>query len=93
MGRRTGSRTGLVLLADFRQGTSGPKPARTPGQQQRRASGPQGGSSAKRPPLSKTPNAETDEALDPHKLTQRQKMIDKGKNTLGYQTYIQKVPK
>jgi hypothetical protein len=30
---------------------------------------------------------------DPHRLSQRQKQIDFGKNTVGYQTYIQLVPK
>ena len=29
---------------------------------------------------------------DPHKLSQRQKQIDMGKNTLGYEMYLEHVP-
>lgn len=31
--------------------------------------------------------------LDDHRLAQRQKQIDYGKNTLGYQRYLQLIPK
>ena len=30
---------------------------------------------------------------DPHRLSQRQKQIDLGRNTLGYQLYTQAVPR
>lgn len=30
---------------------------------------------------------------DPHRLVQRQKQIDFGKNTVGYENYIKAVPK
>lgn len=30
---------------------------------------------------------------DPHRLATRQKQIDFGMNTLGYETYLEKVPK
>ena len=30
---------------------------------------------------------------DPHRLQQRQKQVDMGKNTLGYQRYLDAVPK
>ncbi len=31
--------------------------------------------------------------LDPHRLGQRQKQVDFGKNTIGYQRYLEQVPK
>jgi hypothetical protein len=34
-----------------------------------------------------------DTETDPHRLAQRQKQIDFGKNTIGYQRYRQMVPK
>ena len=33
------------------------------------------------------------EETDPHRLRQRQKQVDYGKNTLGYDRYTQMVPK
>jgi hypothetical protein len=33
------------------------------------------------------------EETDPHRLRQRQKQVDYGKNTLGYDRYTQLVPK
>lgn len=36
---------------------------------------------------------DTPEPLDAHRLAQRQKQVDFGKNTLGYQRYLQLVPK
>ena len=33
------------------------------------------------------------EETDPHRLQQRQKQVDYGKNTLGYDRYLQLVPK
>lgn len=41
----------------------------------------------------KTTKAEEVEELTVHRLAQRQKQIDYGKNTLGYQNYLSKVPK
>ncbi len=42
----------------------------------------------------KTPDAEEEEEeADPKRLMQRQKQIDFGKNTKGYERYIQAVPK
>lgn len=40
-------------------------------------------------PAASTPERET----DPRKLEQRQKQIDYGKNTLGYQNYVKLIPK
>jgi hypothetical protein len=33
------------------------------------------------------------EVTDPHRLSQRQKQVDLGKNTLGYQNYAEKIPR
>ena len=41
-------------------------------------------------PLKWAPN---EPEADAHKLAQRQKQIDKGKNTLGYDNYIKAVPR
>jgi histone RNA hairpin-binding protein len=42
----------------------------------------------------KTPEAEEEEEeTDPKRLMQRQKQIDFGKNTKGYERYVQAVPK
>ena len=35
----------------------------------------------------------TEEEKDPHRIAQRQKQIDYGKNTLGYQRYTEEVPR
>ncbi|PNH09013.1 Octanoyltransferase [Tetrabaena socialis] len=48
--------------------------------------GPAGGGSAT---VTKPPSKD----LDPHRVGQRQKQIDFGKNTLGYQRYLQQVPR
>ncbi|KAL4421471.1 hypothetical protein ABPG75_010762 [Micractinium tetrahymenae] len=42
---------------------------------------------------SSRPHAEPQRETDPHRLAQRQKQIDMGKNTLGYQRYRQAVPR
>jgi histone RNA hairpin-binding protein len=58
---------------------------------QRRLFGAQAQEQTKSPAQS-TPRAR-EQLSDPHRLTQRQKQIDFGKNTLGYERYIQLVPK
>lgn len=40
-------------------------------------------------PVNKQPISD----LDPHRLAQRQKQVDFGKNTIGYQRYLEQVPK
>lgn len=40
-----------------------------------------------------TPAAGDGADVDPHKLAQRQKQVDFGKNTLGYQRYLELVPR
>lgn len=37
--------------------------------------------------------AEGETETDPHRIEQRLKQIDFGKNTLGYDNYVKKVPK
>ena len=37
--------------------------------------------------------AAVERETDPHKIAQRQKQIDLGKNTLGYDLYVQAVPR
>lgn len=39
------------------------------------------------------PTAAPLQETDPHRLAQRQKQLDLGKNTLGYQRYLETVPK
>lgn len=36
---------------------------------------------------------EAEQELDAHRLEQRQKQLDFGRNTLGYQAYVKTVPK
>jgi hypothetical protein len=66
--------------------------ARTPmhaAPQQRPKAGKQGGPSVKQ---AKAKEDEPEE-LTVHRLAQRQKQVDYGKNTLGYNNYVTKVPK
>jgi hypothetical protein len=87
-----------VLLAEIRvanvkgslgpaaaQGQVGRNPALTQPHAARASSG-----KANRPTSESEAAAEV---LDAHKLAQRQKQIDFGKNTLGYQRYLKAVPK
>ena len=36
---------------------------------------------------------ELDKETDPHRISQRQRQIDFGKNTIGYQRYLEQYPK
>lgn len=40
-----------------------------------------------------SPTQQSDRETDMHRLGQRQKQVDFGKNTLGYQRYLEAVPK
>ena len=40
-----------------------------------------------------SPHQQREKETDPHKLAQRQKQIDYGKNTLGYQNYARAWPR
>lgn len=52
----------------------------------------EGGKPAWRGPSHGQPKVECEE-LDKHKLAQRQKQVDFGKNTIGYQRYLELIPK
>ena len=45
------------------------------------------------PPAAAARDAPAAKETDPHRIAQRQKQIDMGKNTLGYQRYRQQVPR
>eukprot|EP00762_Andalucia_godoyi_P000312 ANDGO_03256.mRNA.1 Histone RNA hairpin-binding protein len=45
------------------------------------------------PILPKSEIKQDEQEIDDHKLVQRQKQIDFGKNTIGYQRYLQLIPK